>query len=117
VGDLHLSAGQDINLKAANVSAETGGLWATASRDINLTTGKAYNFADDAHQSKSKGFLASKTTSARDTVERILALTAANVVSDRGADLWAGRDIKRLLNLKTAVEKGRGCVRLNIGSI
>ena len=74
VGNLRLSARQDINLKAADVSAETGGLWATAGRDINLTTGEDYSFVDDAHQSKSKGFLSSKTTNTRDTVIQTTAL-------------------------------------------
>ena len=123
MGDLRLSAGQDITLKAANVTAETGNLLATASRDINLTTGEAYSFADDAHQSKSKGFLSSKTTNIRDTVIQTTALGSTlsgetatviagqdlnilggNIVSTTGTTLLAGQDVNLLAATNTSLE-------------
>ena len=123
MGDLRLSAGQDITLKAANVTAETGNLLATASRDINLTTGEAYSFADDAHQSKSKGFLSSKTTNTRDTVIQTTALGSTlsgetatviagqdlnilggNIVSTTGTTLLAGEDVNLLAATNTSLE-------------
>ncbi|MBV5276763.1 hemagglutinin repeat-containing protein, partial [bacterium] len=112
LGDLRLFAGQDINLKAAGVTSESGALSATAGRDIILTAGEDYNRVENAYKSTSKGFMSKKTTIARDVVEysnalgttlsgattqleagRDINVTAGNIVSDRQTDLLAGGDI------------------------
>ncbi len=81
VGDLRLNAGNDLNLKAANVTSELGALVATAGNTINLTTGEAFSYYDEAHRSKSKGLFSSTTTTSRDTLNQTLALVRHRVRS------------------------------------
>lgn len=116
VGDLRLTAGNDMQLTAASVFTEQGALTAIAGRDINLATGEAFMQSDDAHKSSSSGFLSSRTTTTRDTLQRTTALgttlsgytatviagrdievIGGNIVSTAGTGLVAGKDINLLL--------------------
>ena len=60
-GNLTLVAGQDINARAANVTADQQ-LVVGAGRDVNLTAGVETAYAYDESYSKKRGLLSSKTT-------------------------------------------------------
>ncbi len=89
-GNLTLIAGQDVNARAADVTAGEQ-LAVGAGRDINLMagvqTGSAY---DESHYTK-KGFMSSKTTHIKTASEFELA-QASNFMGDTVA-LMAGRDL------------------------
>ncbi|MBC3346496.1 hemagglutinin repeat-containing protein [Pseudomonas sp. SWRI196] len=91
-GDVRLSAGQDLNARAARVTSEQGAVFAEAKRDVNLSTGQNYQFADEAHKVKgSSGWLSSKTTTTRDTVSQTQA--EGSTLSGEQTYVQAGRDI------------------------
>ena len=111
-GDLTLQAGNDLTAKAANVTSSQGSLAATAGNDLTLTAAQASIQLDEAHRHKGGGFLSKKTRTTRDTLEQTtaqgttlsgnrvtvlaghdLTLTGSNVVSDRGTELAAQRDL------------------------
>ena len=121
---LRLSAGQDLNLKAASLTSDAGNLLATAGRDVSLGAGEAYLYVDDAHKTTNRGVLSRTTTITRDTIEQItapgstlsgdtatvsagrdLTVTGGSIVSDRGTELAAGRDIEEL-NATRAIFSG-----------
>ncbi|WP_057092355.1 hemagglutinin repeat-containing protein [Comamonas thiooxydans] len=110
-GRVNLSAGQDINAKAATIDAGKA-LSLSAGNDIQISAGQASQSLDEAHQHTTKGFLSSKTVATReqlhsttavgsnlggDTVAinagRDIAVTGSHVVSDTGTALQAGRDV------------------------
>jgi filamentous hemagglutinin len=110
-GRVSLSAGQDINAKAATINAGQA-LSLSAGNDITLSAGQASQGLDEAHQHTSKGFLSSKTTTTREQLQSIsavgsslggdtvvinagrdIAVTGSNVISDTGTTLLAGRDV------------------------
>ncbi|WP_260961240.1 two-partner secretion domain-containing protein [Pseudomonas citri] len=91
-GDVRLSAGQDLNARAAQVTSEQGAVFVDAKRDINLTAGENYQFADEAHKVKgSNGWFSKKTTTTRDTVSQTLA--QGTTLSGEQTYVQAGRDI------------------------
>ena len=91
-GDLRLSAGNDLNAKAANVTSEQGALLATAGRNISLTAGEANVQRDEASYSQSRGSWGSKKTVAtRDTLDATTAL--GTTLSGNTATVLAGQDI------------------------
>ncbi|ROM86006.1 adhesin [Pseudomonas brassicacearum] len=91
-GDVRLSAGQDLNARAAHVTSEQGAVFAEAKRDVNLTTAQNYQFADEAHKVKGKsGWFSSKTTTTRDTVSQTQA--EGSTLSGEQTYVQAGRDI------------------------
>ena len=111
-GDLTLQAGNDLTAKAANVTSSQGSLAATAGNDLTLAAAQASIQLDEAHRHKGGGFLSKKTRATRDTLEQTtaqgttlsgnrvsvvaghdLTLTGSNVVSDRGTELAAQRDL------------------------
>ena len=112
-GDLRLSAGNDLNARAASVTSEQGELLATAGQNINLSAGEANDQRDEASYSQSRGNWGSKKTVAtRDTLNettaigstfsgntielnagRNLTLQGSNAVSTQGAQLVAGSHI------------------------
>ena len=112
-GDVSLKAGQDINLRASQVSSEQGMVLADAGRDVNLTAGQNYQFADEAHKVTGGNGMFSKTTkTTRDTLSETTAqgstlsgehtyvqggrdinLQGANVVSTQQTILVAGNDV------------------------
>ncbi|WHS59041.1 hemagglutinin repeat-containing protein [Pseudomonas sp. G2-4] len=91
-GDVRLSAGQDLNARAAHVTSEQGAVFADAKRDVNLTAGQNYQFADEAHKVKgSNGMFSSKTTTTRDTISQTSA--EGSTLSGEQTYVQAGRDI------------------------
>ena len=91
-GDVRLSAGQDLNARAAQVTSAKGAVLAEANRDVNLAAGQNYQFADEAHKVKgSNGLFSSKTTTTRDTVSQTLA--QGSTLSGEQTYVQAGRDI------------------------
>ncbi|MCG6578112.1 filamentous hemagglutinin N-terminal domain-containing protein [Pseudomonas sp. AF32] len=91
-GDVRLSAGRDLNARAANITSEQGAVFAEAKRDVNLTTAQNYQFADEAHKVKGKsGWFSSKTTTTRDTVSQTQA--EGSTLSAEQTYVQAGRDI------------------------
>ena len=113
-GDLGLRAGNDLNARAASLSSTAGAVIAQAVRDVNLSSGENMRSADEAHKvTGSNGFLSSKTTTTRDSVNettaqgshldaqqlavqagRNLVLQGSEVIAQKGAaQLLAGNDI------------------------
>lgn len=117
-GDVSLLAGNDLNARAAAVTAQDS-LTAVAGNDLNLTSGNAtYHLTEDSHQS-SGGLLSRKSVTTHDEVQsqtaigssfsgdsvslqagRDLTLSGSNVVGTNDVALSAGRD----LTLTTAEE-------------
>ncbi|MEN4922749.1 hemagglutinin repeat-containing protein [Achromobacter spanius] len=110
-GNVTLIAGQDVNARAADVSAGQQ-LAVGAGRDINLTAGVQTGSAYDESHYKTSGFLSSKTTHTitssdwavakgsnfmGDTVAlmagRDLTVQGSNVIGDNDVLLMANRDI------------------------
>ncbi|KOC19023.1 hypothetical protein GL58_25825 [Comamonas testosteroni] len=145
-GRVNLSAGQDINAKAATIDAGKA-LSLSAGNDIQISAGQASQSLDEAHQHTTKGLLSSKTVTTReqlhsttavgsnlggDTVAinagRDIAVTASHVVSDTGTTLQAGRDVTIAAAQETSSEQhyrketksgifgGGGGIGLTIGS-
>lgn len=89
-GNLTLIAGQDVNARAADVTAGEQ-LAVGAGRDINLTAGVQTGSAYDETYYKTKGFMSSKTThtkTARDWEQSL-----ATTFTGDTAVLMAGRDL------------------------
>ncbi|WP_191575689.1 hemagglutinin repeat-containing protein [Achromobacter insolitus] len=89
-GNLTLIAGQDVNARAADVTAGEQ-LAVGAGRDINLTAGVQTGSAYDETHYKTKGFMSSKTThtkTARDWEQSL-----ATTFTGDTAVLMAGRDL------------------------
>ncbi|WP_039051213.1 hemagglutinin repeat-containing protein [Comamonas thiooxydans] len=122
-GRVTLSAGQDINAKAATIDAGKA-LSLSAGNDIRISAGQASQSLDEAHQHTTRGFLSSKTVTTReqlhsttavgsnlggDTVAinagRDIAVTGSNVVSDAGTTLQAGRDVTIAAAQETSSEQ------------
>jgi filamentous hemagglutinin len=89
-GDLHLQAGNDLNLRASSVSAE-GALLASAGRDIQLSAGSQTRDVDEAHKSVGRSGISAKTTTSRDSFSDDQALTST--LAGGQTVLQAGRDI------------------------
>ncbi|WMD21208.1 hemagglutinin repeat-containing protein [Achromobacter seleniivolatilans] len=111
-GNLILTAGQDINARAADVSAGKQ-LKVVAGRDINLTEGEASAFARDEVYFKTRGFFSSKSTHSIDSeawtraqgstfsgdgvvfdAGRDVSLTASQILASKDIFLDAGRDLR-----------------------
>ncbi|WP_426074338.1 hemagglutinin repeat-containing protein [Janthinobacterium sp. DSP2-3-3] len=90
-GNVVLSAGNDVNARAANVQA--GDLLAVSvGHDINIVTGNASNNVESASQQTESGFLSKKVTTQRDIVD-----TNTTIGSSFGGNTLAfvaGNDIK-----------------------
>ncbi|WP_255423937.1 hemagglutinin repeat-containing protein [Xanthomonas sp. SI] len=110
--DIAMQAGHDINLTAAQVYSETGGVALTAGNDVNLLATQEQHDAEQDMQKKKKGFLSSKTTTTHDewhdsfavgtslsgdTVQikagNDIAVVGSTVLADNDARLVAGHDI------------------------
>jgi len=97
-GNLQLQAGNDANIKAAIISsgdgstANPGGsLNVMAGNSINLSTGKSTQTLDEAHQTKSKGFLTSRTFITQDNVNQTNSIGSS--LSADSITLQSGKDI------------------------
>ncbi|WP_312428748.1 hemagglutinin repeat-containing protein [Achromobacter sp.] len=89
-GNLALIAGQDVNARAADVTAGEQ-LAVGAGRDINLTAGVQTGSAYDETHYKKKGFMSSKTTHIKKAVDWEQSL--ATTFTGDTAVLMAGRDL------------------------
>lgn len=90
-GDLTLQAGKDLTARAATVTSTDGNLVASAGNNLTIASGKANVTVDEAHQHKSKGFLSSKTTTTRDTLDETTALGSS--FNGEEVQLWANKDV------------------------
>lgn len=88
-GNLTLIAGQDVNARAADVTAGEQ-LAVAAGRDINIGAGEASASARDEMYYKTKGFLSSKSTHSVDSQAWTQAL--GSTFSGDSAVIQAGRD-------------------------
>ncbi|MPT29208.1 MAG: hypothetical protein E2602_20430, partial [Achromobacter sp.] len=118
-GDLTLIAGNDVNARAADVSA-SGGLGVNAQRDINVLAGDSAGYTYNETYFKEKGFLSSKKTHRKsetdwtrgvsstfggDTVAmlagRDMTVLGSNVLGDRDVGIAVGRDLQALAKGET----------------
>jgi filamentous hemagglutinin len=89
-GNIGLSAGNDLSLKAALVSSDHGALALSAGRNVSLTAGQTAQSMDEAHRVEgSNGWLSKKTTTTRDTLSETSAL--GTTLSGESIDLRAGQ--------------------------
>ena len=91
-GDIQIAGGNNVNLRASDISSSQGALSIAANKDINVTNGVNNVALDEAHQRKSKGFLSSKTTTTRDTLDQDSA--AVSNLSADSVNLAAGGDVR-----------------------
>jgi filamentous hemagglutinin len=102
--NIQLQAGNDANIKAATVTSGDGSatnaggsLNVVAGNSINLTAGLATQTLDEAHQTKSKGFLSSRTFTTQDNVNKSdsvgSSLSADNITLQAGSQNAAKGDI------------------------
>lgn len=89
-GNVTLIAGQDVNARAAEVTADQQ-LAVGAGRDINLTSGVQTGSAYDETHYKTSGFMSSKTTHTKTAVDWEQSL--ATTFTGETAVLMAGRDL------------------------
>ena len=89
-GNLTFNAGQDLSAKAASVNT-TGTLSAVAGNNINIHAGQSSQSLDEAHQTTSKGFLSSKTTTTRTSSASTTAV--ASNFEGQSVNMTAGQDL------------------------
>ncbi|PIT74199.1 hemagglutinin repeat-containing protein [Limnohabitans sp. G3-2] len=113
-GNLTLSAGQDINAKAASINAGQT-LSVAAQRDVTIGAGQTSQSLDTANTVTSKGMLSSRTLSTRQTSQSTtavasnlegasvsiaagqdLTVTGSNVLADQAVNLSAMRNVTTL---------------------
>lgn len=110
-GDSRLQAGRDVTATAATVSSEQGAVIAVAQGDVNIAAGEASRNWSEGRQHKSSGFLSSKKTTTRNSLEEHTAqsstfsgntvavqghnvtITGSNVVSDISTVIAAQHDL------------------------
>jgi filamentous hemagglutinin len=97
-GNIQLQAGNDANMKAATISsgdgspANPGGaVNVLANNNINLNAGQATQTLDEAHQTKTKGFLSSRTFTTQDNVNQTNSIGSS--LSADSITLQSGKDI------------------------
>src|SRR5690606_4407408 len=90
-GDLILTAGNDLNARAAQISSEAGAVLLNAGNDVNLTAGEETHNFSEAHKRKHSGLLGSTTTTSRYSEEQNLALGTS--VSGQTVQVQAGNDL------------------------
>lgn len=90
--DVQLAAGRDINLKAATVRSESGGVALAAGQDVKLTQGETtHEFAQGTHFADS-GLLGSTSSTTRIASSRTD--VAGSTVSGAEVSIAAGRDAR-----------------------
>jgi len=90
-GDVTLSAGRDLNARAAQVTSDHGAVAAVAGRDANLTAGENTSNWSEGHQHKRGGLFGGSRSTTRDSLTQTTA--QATTFSGRTVDVHAGRDI------------------------
>jgi len=122
-GDITLTAGNDFNATAANVTSENGAIKVSASNNINITEGRETSNFDTARKVKKSGTFSSKTKTQRDVFEsdnsissnfsadnitlqagNDLNVRGSNIVSDNGTTLNANNNINITSAQNTAYE-------------
>ncbi|MDL5364131.1 hemagglutinin repeat-containing protein [Xanthomonas sp. NCPPB 2654] len=89
--DIALQAGHDVNLTAAQVYSDTGGVALAAGHDVNLLATQEQHDAEQDMQKKKKGFLSSKTTTTHDEWHDSYAVGTS--LSGETVQIKAGHDI------------------------
>ncbi|MES2580332.1 MAG: hemagglutinin repeat-containing protein [Pseudomonadota bacterium] len=87
-GNTTLIAGKDLNLKAANVTSDTGAIVGIAGGDINIESGEHADNMATARYVKKSGTLSSKKTTTRDTFNNTSSI--ASTLSANSITLVAG---------------------------
>lgn len=90
-GNIALQAGQDLSVRAASVQSQSGALTATAAGQVRIEAGQTQQTVNEAHQSRSKGLLSSKTTTKRDTADNTL--SQGSTLSATSVGVNAGQNI------------------------
>jgi filamentous hemagglutinin len=90
-GNIVLQAGQDLSVRAASVQSQSGALTATAAGQVRIEAGQTQQTVNEAHQSRSKGLLSSKTTTKRDTADNTL--SQGSTLSATSVGVNAGQNI------------------------
>lgn len=90
-GDLELSAGQDVGVRAAEIHAQQQ-LSVLAGRDILISPGIDSGSASDEFREKKKGLLSSKTEATK--VSGQWEQTQASTLTGKNIEISAGRDVK-----------------------
>jgi len=90
-GALTLNAGQDVNARAATVSADQA-LTVLAGRDVNITAGQVKESFDEASQQSSHGFLSKKSTATHDQMQSTTAIGSS--LEGATVNMQAGRDLQ-----------------------
>ncbi|WP_019450843.1 hemagglutinin repeat-containing protein [Cupriavidus sp. BIS7] len=90
-GDVTLSAGRDLNARAAQVTSDQGAVAAVAGRDASLTAGENTSTWSEGRQHKRSGLLGGSSSTTRNSVSETTAQAAT--FSGRTVDVHAGRDI------------------------
>ena len=88
---LQLSAGNDVNLKAADVTSRTGNINITAGRNVDITTAEKRATVEEAHRHKESGTFSSTTRTSRDSIDQRSA--EATVISGQSVHINAGQQI------------------------
>ncbi|MDO9281891.1 MAG: hemagglutinin repeat-containing protein [Methylotenera sp.] len=66
--DIALSAGNNLNMKAANIESSQGDLTLNAGSNVNITTGTADSRSEQYSKKKSSGFMSSSTKVKQNTI-------------------------------------------------
>jgi filamentous hemagglutinin len=90
-GDVHLAAGNDLNIRAGAVASADGVLLATAKNDINITAGQTTSSVAAATQRSSKSLFRSNSSSTLDSTSTVDVLSSS--LSGKTVALVAGNDI------------------------
>ncbi len=90
-GGITLTAGNNINTKAVNLSSEQAGITLTAANNIQLSEGREKRSLDEGVKNKSRGFLSSTIRTRRDTVQENTA--QGSVISAEQVIIQAGNNI------------------------
>ncbi|MDU4961607.1 MAG: hemagglutinin repeat-containing protein [Sporomusaceae bacterium] len=112
IGNISLTAGNDLTARAAAISSSGGAINLTAGNDIRIEAGAFTENLDISRRYKTGGFLSSKTREKRDTIEvsgvqsstisgqsvtiqagNNLAVMGSHVVADQDVSLKAGSQI------------------------
>ncbi|MES2635881.1 MAG: hemagglutinin repeat-containing protein, partial [Pseudomonadota bacterium] len=90
-GDITLTAGNDLKLKAANITSNDGDIAGIAGQDIFIESGEATSNMQYARYVKKSGTLSSKKTTSRDTFNSTNSV--ASTISAENINLAAGAQI------------------------
>lgn len=90
-GDIQLTAGRDIQLRAANIDSSNGAVSLQAGNNITLEAGKAYTGEQYALSHKERGLLSRSSTETR-TDERHEAILGSGI-SGKSVTAESGKDI------------------------